>query len=149
MKKFRVVFIDGDYKEVECDRWILNSGYFDLIATMKDDDGSKTEMIVLTVPDRLVKYVEEIREVTDTERARKLIQKAKESQNGFVPEWEKLTQCKYRLYFDNECKEVRVMSSQLLNPDPTLGYWKDKSECEKFISENREDLIWFFTEYRR
>lgn len=83
----------------------------------------------------------------DAIRVLKLIQKAKESQEGFVPDWESAVQNKFYLYFyDNG---IWTGSNFLMNPTPIFGYWKDKSVCDQFIDENEKDLIWFFTEYRR
>lgn len=143
MKKFKVSFVDGDYKEVECDRWSMDSEYLKMII---DIDGNTTD-IVLIVVKGFVKYVEELREETDTERARKLIEKAKRSQGGFVPDWEDSTQYKYRLGFD--MNGVWAGSNSLLNTAPTFGYWGDQSVCEQFIQDNYDELLWFFTEYKR
>lgn len=85
----------------------------------------------------------------DSVRVLKLIQKARESQDGFVPDWEGMTYYKHSLYFDSECKKVHTISVQTFDITPTFGYWKDESVCEQFIDENRDELIWFFTEYRR
>ena len=83
----------------------------------------------------------------DTVRVLKLIQKARESQDGFVPDWEDSTQHKYFLYF--HMGDIGVADYPSINVAPISGYWEDKSVCEQFIDENREELIWFFTEYRR
>ena len=83
----------------------------------------------------------------DTVRALKLIQKARESQNGFVPDWENREQRKFYLYFNDN--GTWTGSSFLVNVTPTFGYWGDKSECDKFAKDNHNELIWFFTEYRR
>ena len=83
----------------------------------------------------------------DTVRVLKLIQKARESQNGFVPDWENSTQHKYFLYF--HMGDIGVADYPSINVAPTFGFWEDnKSVCEQFIDENREELLWFFTEYR-
>ena len=83
----------------------------------------------------------------DTVRALKLIQKARESQNGFVPDWKNSKQKKYslRLYSGT----IGIEKSTSINTEPALGYWGDKSICEQFVIENFHELIWFFTEYRR
>lgn len=60
MKKFRVVFIDGDYKEVECDRWSMDSEFLKMIIDIDDN----TNDIVFIVVTGFVKYVEELREET-------------------------------------------------------------------------------------
>ncbi len=83
----------------------------------------------------------------DAVRVLKLIQKARESQNGFVPDWENWTQNKHIVYYNRGVLCVRMYCH--LNIAPIFGFWKDKSMCEQFIHENREDLLWFFTEYRR
>lgn len=83
----------------------------------------------------------------DAVRVLKLIQKARESQYGFVPDWEHSTQRKYSLYFDRV--EIWVTSHISLNIAPIFGFWEDESECEQFIRENSDELIWFFTEYKR
>lgn len=80
-------------------------------------------------------------------RVLKLTQKARETQNGFVPDWENATQRKHSLYFDRV--EICVTSHISLNIAPVFGHWEDKSVCEQFIYENEKDLLWFFTEYRR
>lgn len=85
----------------------------------------------------------------DVIRALKLIQKARETQNGFVPDWEDSTQNKHHLYFDWTRGEVCVMTHIFWNIAPIFGFWKNKSMCEQFIDENEKDLLWFFTEYRR
>lgn len=85
----------------------------------------------------------------DSVRVLKLIQKARESQGGFVPDWEDVTCYKHSLFFDSEDKEIRVMSNQIIDIAPTFGYWEDESTCEQFIQDNHNELIWFFTEYRR
>lgn len=88
-----------------------------------------------------------LQSVEDAVRAQKLIQKARESQDGFVPDWENLTQHKYHLYFDSG--EIYGARGYTRNAASIFGYWEDKSVCEQFIDENREELLWFFTEYRR
>ena len=86
-------------------------------------------------------------EAEDAIRVLKLTQKAKESQRGFVPDWENWEQNKYALYF--EMGDIHIMQYTSRNIAPIFGFWEDESVCEQFIDENREDLIWFFTEYRR
>lgn len=83
----------------------------------------------------------------DTVRVLKLVQKARESQEGFVPDWEDLAQYKHHLYFDSA--GIYVVMSYATNAAPIFGYWEDKSMCEQFIDENHDELTWFFTEYRR
>lgn len=84
----------------------------------------------------------------DTVRVLKLIQKARESQNGFVPDWENSTQHKYFLYF--HMGDIGVADYPSINVAPTFGFWEDnKSVCEQFIDENREEILWYFTEYER
>lgn len=83
----------------------------------------------------------------DTVRVLKLIQKARESQSGFAPDWDDETQNKYslKLKFGN----ISIENCPLINRASTLGYWRDKSECDKFAKDNHDELIWFFTEYKR
>ena len=83
----------------------------------------------------------------DFVRASKLIQKARETQNGFVPDWENLAQYKHHLCFDGE--DIYVATNYATNVASIFGYWEEKSACEQFIDENEKDLLWFFTEYRR
>ena len=83
----------------------------------------------------------------DTVRVLKLIQKARESQDGFVPDWENREQNKYALYSDMGGIYIMPYTFQILAP--TFGFWEDESVCEQFIDENREELLWFFTEYQR
>ena len=83
----------------------------------------------------------------DTVRVLKLTQKARETQNGFVPDWENFEQNKYVLHFD--MGDILIMYHVSRNIAPIFGYWEDESVCEQFIDENEKDLIWFFTEYRR
>jgi len=83
----------------------------------------------------------------DTIRVLKLIQKARESQNGFVPDWENMEQTKRTLHFDGEGIRVRIYT--LWNTASIFGYWEERSMCEQFVDENREELLWYFTEYRR
>ena len=83
----------------------------------------------------------------DVVRVRKLIQKARESQGGFVPDWEHSIQRKYSLYFDRV--EIWVTSHISLNIAPIFGFWEDESECKQFIKDNHDELIWFFKEYQR
>ena len=83
----------------------------------------------------------------DAVRALKLTQKARESQDGFVPDWEKLTQNKFFVCLDKGL--ICVASHLSWNQAPIFGFWEDESECDRFIDENYEDLSWFFTEYRR
>ena len=80
-------------------------------------------------------------------RTLKLIPKAKESQDGFVPDWENWEQNKYALYF--EMGDIHIMQYTSRNIAPKFGFWEDKSVCEEFIDENHDELIWFFTEYKR
>ena len=87
------------------------------------------------------------REAGDEARARKLIQKARESQNGFVPDWENFEQAKNFVYFDSG--EIRILSHDYRDIAPIFGYWEDESVCEQFIQDNRDELLWYFTEYRR
>lgn len=83
----------------------------------------------------------------DTVQMLKLIQKAKESQGEFMPDWEDEEQEKYYLYFENN--QMRTGSNFSMNVAPIFGYWKEKEMCKKFIRENREELVWFFTEYKK
>lgn len=83
----------------------------------------------------------------DAVRVLKLIQKARESQNGFVPDWENMEQTKRTLHFDGEGIRVRIYT--LWNTASIFGYWEERSMCEQFVDENREELLWYFTEYRR
>ena len=83
----------------------------------------------------------------DTVRALKLIQKARESQDGFAPDWDDETQYKYslRLKFGN----IGIENYRLTNAASALGYWRDKSVCDKFVADNHHELTWFFKEYQR
>lgn len=83
----------------------------------------------------------------DTVRALKLIQRARESQDGFAPDWEDETQYKYslRLKFGN----IGIENYRLTNASSALGYWSDKSVCDKFVTDNHHELTWFFKEYQR
>ena len=85
----------------------------------------------------------------DAIRVLKLTQKARESQDGFVANWENWMQNKYVLYFNTEEKELRITNHISIDQAPIFGYWEDESACEQFIDENREEILWFFTEYRR
>ena len=82
-----------------------------------------------------------------TVRVRKLIQKARESQDGFVPDWGDGEQDKYSLHFHDS--RMWTAHYTLLNVAPIFGFWEDRSMCEQFIDKNRDDLLWFFTEYKR
>lgn len=83
----------------------------------------------------------------DTVRALKLIQKARESQNGFVPDWEDDAQTKYFLNF--HMGDIGITDYYSINLAPTFGFWEDELACEQFIEDNHNEFIWFFTEYRR
>ena len=83
----------------------------------------------------------------DTVRVLKLIQKARETQDGFVPDWEDPIQHKY--FLDFHMGDIGVADHPSINVSPIFGFWEDKSACEKFIDENEKDLLRFFTEYRR
>ena len=83
----------------------------------------------------------------DVVRVRKLIQKARESQGGFVPDWEDSKQQNCFLYF--QAGGIGIAGYPSINVAPIFGFWEDKSECERFIQDNHDELIWFFTEYRR
>lgn len=83
----------------------------------------------------------------DTMRVLELIQKARESQDGFVPDWEDDAQTKYFLNF--HMGDIGITDYYSVNIAPTFGYWEDESACEQFIQDNHDELIWFFTEYRR
>lgn len=83
----------------------------------------------------------------DAVRVLKLIQKARESQNGFVPDLEGSKQRKYSLRF--QLGNIDIESCASINTAPTLGYWGNKMVCRLFIEDNYDELIWFFTEYRR
>ena len=83
----------------------------------------------------------------DTLRMLKLIKKAKESQCDFIPDWEDDMQDKYLLYYGME--SILIVSDNSLNLAPILGFWEEEATCKKFIHENHEELIWFFTEYKR
>ena len=82
----------------------------------------------------------------DAFRVLKLIPKAKESQDGFVPDWENWEQNKYALY---EMGDIHIMQYTSRNIAPIFGFWEDKSVCEEFIKDNHDELIWFFKEYQR
>jgi hypothetical protein len=83
----------------------------------------------------------------DVVRALKLTQKARETQNGFVPDWENGEQNKY--FLDFHMGGIRIMYHVSRNIAPIFGFWEGESACEQFIDENEKDLLWFFTEYRR
>ena len=82
-----------------------------------------------------------------TVRVRKLIQKARESQYGFLPDWEDETQDKFYLFFG--IGEIYVTRARITNTATIFGHWEEKSVCEQFIKDNHDELIWFFTEYKR
>lgn len=83
----------------------------------------------------------------DAVRVLKLIRRAREAQDGFVPDWKDFEQNKYQVYFDSG--EIHVANLHTANMAPIFGYWEDESVCEQFIRDNHDELIWFFTEYRR
>ena len=83
----------------------------------------------------------------DAIRVLKLTQKARETQNGFVPDWENGEQTKRTLHFDGEGIRVRIYT--LWNTASIFGYWEERSMCEQLVDENREELLWYFTDYRR
>lgn len=85
----------------------------------------------------------------DTVRVLILIRRAKESQDGFVPDWENAIEIKYVLCFDWLKGKVCVTNYHVLEIAPIFGFWKNKSACDQFIQDNHDELIWFFTEYRR
>lgn len=82
----------------------------------------------------------------DTVRVLKLIQKAKELQNGFVPDWEDMLQNKYSVRFFTGDIEISVC--QLHNEASMFGYWEHRHACEQFVKDNREELLWFFNKKR-
>ena len=108
-----------------CDRWFGN-----LYARKRRDVGN----VFLTK-----------QEAEDEVRARKLIQKARQSQDRFVPDWENFEQNKCFVYFDSG--EIRILIHDYRDVAPIFGYWEDESACEQFIDENREELRWYFTEH--
>ncbi|WP_425540016.1 hypothetical protein [Microaceticoccus formicicus] len=81
----------------------------------------------------------------DEIKARKLIAKAKKSQKGFKPDWEKDDEEKHYLYYNHYL--VIETSTYTHNVPTKLGYWSDFYDMRNFVNENKEDLIWFFTEY--
>lgn len=83
----------------------------------------------------------------DAVRVLKLIQKARESQDDFVPDWEDAVQYKYFLSFNSG--DIYAAINWTTNVVSKFGYWENRSVCEQFIDENREELLWYFTEYRR
>ena len=83
----------------------------------------------------------------DTVRVQKLVQKVRESQDGFLPDWDNLGQKKYNLLFNSGSISVAV--SDLMIEVPVFGLWTDKLVCEQFIQDNHDELLWFFTEYQR
>lgn len=83
----------------------------------------------------------------DFVRALKLIQRARESQDGFAPDWKDPIQHKY--FLDCHMGDIGVADHPSINVAPVFGHWEDKSVCEQFIDEEEEEIIWFFTEYRR
>lgn len=83
----------------------------------------------------------------DTVYVLKLIQKARESQDGFVPDWEDMTQYKYSLYADES--GIWTASYSAFDVVPLFGYWGDRLTCERFLKDNYEEFVWFFTEYQR
>ena len=85
----------------------------------------------------------------DAVRVLKLIQKARESQGEFVPDWDDTIEKKYVLYFGGLEGEVCVTNYRVLNLATTFGFWGDESECAEFIKDNYNELLWFFKEYRR
>ena len=85
----------------------------------------------------------------DTVRVLKLIQKARESQDGYVPDWGDWEKGNYFLYFNKKEKELRITEYFLTDQAPIFGYWEDESVCEQFVQDNHDELRWFFTEYRR
>lgn len=82
----------------------------------------------------------------DTVRALKLIQRARETQSGFVPDWEDSTQGKY--FLDFQMGDIRTTYHHSINVAPIFGFWENKLACDQFIEQNHEELTWFFTKYR-
>lgn len=83
----------------------------------------------------------------DAVRVLKLIQKARETQDGFVPDWKDPIQHKY--FLDCHMGDIGVADHPSIHVAPIFGFWEDKSVCEQFIQDNRDELLWYFTEYRR
>ncbi len=83
----------------------------------------------------------------DAVRVLKLIQRARETQSGFVPDWKSVKQNKNFVYFMGG--EIHILSHNYRDIAPIFGYWEDESVCKKFIEENHDELLWFFTEYNR
>lgn len=83
----------------------------------------------------------------DAVRVLKLIQKARESQDGYVPYWEGSTQNKYLIHFDG--RGIQSYGLISLNTAPIFGYWEGESACDQFIKDNHDELLWFFKEYQR
>lgn len=86
-------------------------------------------------------------EAEDAVRVLKLIQKARESQDGFVPDWKDYEQYKCFVYFDSG--EICILIHDYKDVAPIFGYWEDELVCEQFVQDYHNELLWFFTEYRR
>lgn len=82
----------------------------------------------------------------DAVRTLRLIQKARELQDGFIPDWEDMLQNKYSVRFFTGDIEISVC--QLHNEASMFGYWEHRHACEQFVKDNYEELVWFFSEKR-
>lgn len=87
-------------------------------------------------------------EAEDELRARILIAKAKKSQKGFQPNWNNKDELKNFICYDQDEEKHFINHTAFTNHSDKLGYWEDFYEADDFLEENRDELVWFFTEYK-
>lgn len=85
-------------------------------------------------------------EAVDELRAKKLIRKAQIHQGGHKFAVDEIN---YYIYYSFARKTVDWANGSIVSFRPELGYWKDSESVEEFIRENRDELLWYFTEYGR
>ena len=85
-------------------------------------------------------------EAEDELRAKKLIRKAQIHQGGHKFAVDEIN---YYIYYSFARKTVDWTNGSILSYLLGLGYWKDSESAEEFIRENKDELLWYFTEYRR
>lgn len=79
-------------------------------------------------------------------RKRKLIAKAKKSQEGYKPDWDDEDEYKWLIGYNHDNARIHIGRFFSYNDKPELGYWETEEQANKFVDDNRDELKWYFTE---
>lgn len=85
----------------------------------------------------------------DADRARKLISAINREHGDWKPDWNNRNLWKYLIYYDHKTKKLDSNPAEYSNSAPMFGWLEDEEKADEIIEKYREDLTWFFTEYRQ